>query len=85
MSFAKIPPTFAAAMITNSGLSFKKNLSVLEEKNLSRLVDNYEIKNSSIVILRYDEKKLNVFLKTNLAGPNKVKQIDFGLENLENC
>ena len=62
----------------------KKNLSDLEEKNLSRLVDNYEIKNSTILILRYDEKKLNVFLKTNLAGTNKVKQIDFGLENLEN-
>tara|TARA_A100001011_G_C14191979_1_gene791771 strand:- start:185 stop:1240 length:1056 start_codon:yes stop_codon:yes gene_type:complete len=62
----------------------KKNLNNLEESNLSRLVDNYEIKNRSILILRYDKKKLNVFLKTDLSGFKKVKKIDFELENLEN-
>ena len=63
----------------------KKNLLTLEESNLSRLVDNYEIKNSTIVILRYDKKQLNAFLKINLSGINKVKKIDFVLENYENA
>ena len=43
----------------------KKIKSVLEEINLNQLVDNYEINNSAILILRYDENILNVFLKTN--------------------
>ena len=62
----------------------KRNLNKLEEIDLSRLVDNYEIKNSTILILRYDEKILNVFLKTNLEGVKKSKKIDFRLEDLEN-
>ena len=39
----------------------KSNLQFLEEIDLSELVDNYEIKNSAILILRYDEGELNVF------------------------
>ena len=62
----------------------KRNLNKLEEMDLSRLVDNYEIKNSTILILRYDKKILNVFLKTNLEGVKKSKKIDFKLEDLEN-
>ena len=34
----------------------KKNLDDLEVTDLNQLVDNYEIKNSAILILRYDEK-----------------------------
>ncbi len=62
----------------------KKNLSILEEANLSRLVDNYEIKNSTILILRYDKKKLNVFLKTNLEGSKSAKSVSFDLKDLKN-
>ncbi len=62
----------------------KKNLNKLEEINLSRLVDNYQIKNSTILILRYDEKVLNIFLKTNLEGIKKSKKINFKLEDLNN-
>ena len=61
----------------------KKNLSVLEEINLNRIVDNYEIRNSAILIFRYDNKKLNAFMKTNLEGVKKAKKIDFGSEGLE--
>ena len=32
----------------------KENLSKLEETDLTRLVDNYNIKNSTIIILRYE-------------------------------
>ncbi len=62
----------------------KENVEVLEEIDLSRLVDNYEIKNSSILIFRYDKKKLHVFLKTNLSGIKKINKVEFTVENLEN-
>tara|TARA_Y100000590_G_scaffold7163_1_gene9185 strand:- start:4381 stop:5430 length:1050 start_codon:yes stop_codon:yes gene_type:complete len=62
----------------------KTNLPVLEEVDLSRLVDNYEIRNSTILILRYDQKKLNVFLKAKFENSKKVSKVDFKLENLEN-
>jgi len=61
----------------------KKNLSDLEEIDLSQLVDNYEIKNSAILILRYDEKVLNVFLKTNFKNVKKLKKIEFNVKNLQ--
>ncbi len=56
----------------------------MEEIDLSRLVDNYEIKNSAIVISRYNKKKLKVFLKTNLNGVKKLNKVEFAVENLEN-
>ena len=62
----------------------KENLSKLEETDLSRLVKNYEITNSTIIILRYNQKKLDVFLKSNLSGIEKLKKIDFKIENLDN-
>ena len=62
----------------------KKNAQVLEEIDLNRLVDNYEIKNSTILILRYDEKKLNVFFKTNLGTIKKNNKVDFTVEDLSN-
>jgi len=62
----------------------KKNLSVLEEIDLNRIVDNYEIRNSAILIFRYDNKKLNAFMKTNLEGVKKAKKINFEKEELEN-
>jgi len=61
----------------------KKNAQVLEEMDLSRLVDNYEIKNSTILILRYDERKLNVFLKTNLSGIKKNNKVEFTVDDLK--
>ena len=61
----------------------KKNLDDLEETDLKQLVDNYEIKNSAILILRYDEKDLNVFLKTNFNNVKKFKKIKFAVKNLE--
>ena len=60
----------------------EKNLSVLEEINLNRIVDNYEIRNSAILILRYDNAKLNAFMKTNFEGITKSKKIDLGKEDL---
>ena len=62
----------------------KKNVEVLEEIDLSYLVDNYEIKNSTIMILRYDKKKLKVFFKTNLNGIKKNNKIEFSVDDLEN-
>ena len=61
----------------------KKNISVLEEIDLNRIVNNYAMRNSAILIIRYDNKKLNAFLKTNLDGAKKAKKIDFKLENLD--
>ena len=61
----------------------KNNLTDLEEINLSQLVDNYEIKNSAILILRYDKKVLNVFLKTNFNNVKKFKKVEFTVENLQ--
>ncbi len=61
----------------------KKNADVLEEIELSRLVDKYEIKNSTILILRYDEKKLNVFLKTNLGEIRKINKVEFTVDDLK--
>ena len=62
----------------------KENLPKLEETDLSRLVDNYNIRNSTVIILSLNQKKLNVFLKSNLSGVKKNKKIDFKIENLEN-
>ena len=60
----------------------RNNIDDLEEINMSKLVDNYEIKNSAILILRYDENKLNIFLKTKLFNTTKVKKIDFNLDDM---
>ncbi|OUW49083.1 MAG: hypothetical protein CBD56_01255 [Candidatus Pelagibacter sp. TMED196] len=62
----------------------KENLSNLEETDLSRLVDIYEIKNSTIIILRFNKKKLDVFLKSDLSGSKRNKKIDFKIDNLDN-
>jgi len=61
----------------------KNNTEILEEIDLSRLVDNYEIKNSAILIFRYDKKKLRVFFKTNLSGIKKINKVEFIVDNLE--
>ena len=61
----------------------KKNMDELEEIDLNRLVDNYEIKNSAILILRYDENILNVFLKTNFNSLRKLKKIEIKVKNLQ--
>ena len=60
-----------------------QNLSILEETDLSSLVENYNIRNSTVVILRLNKKKLGIFLKSNLSGVKKNKKIDFKLDNLE--
>ncbi len=62
----------------------KKNKDDLEEIDLGSLVDNYEIKNSAILILRYDEKILNVFIKTSFKGVKKFKKVDIPVKNLDN-
>ena len=62
----------------------KKNKDDLEEIDLQSLVDKYEIKNSAILILRYDKNNLNVFIKTNFKGFKKLKKIDIFVKNLEN-
>ena len=62
----------------------KKNKDDLEEIDLQSLVDKYEIKNSAILILRYDENNLNVFIKTNFKGFKKLKKIDISVKNLDN-
>ncbi len=61
----------------------KDNLNSLEERNIDRLVDNYEIKNNSILIFRKTDKDLNVFLKTNFQGTRKVKKFEFGNRDIE--
>ena len=61
----------------------KENIDDLEEKDLNRLVDNYEIKNSTILILRYYEKKLNIFFKTNLSGKKKINSMEIKVDDLE--
>ena len=62
----------------------KKNKDDLEEIDIQRLVDKYEIKNSAILILRYDENILNVFIKTDFKGFKKLKKIDIFVKDLEN-
>ena len=62
----------------------KKNKDDLEEIDLQSLVDKYEIKNSAILILRYDESNLNVFIKTDFKGFKKLKKIDIFVKNLDN-
>ena len=61
----------------------KQNVKVLEEIDLKSLVDNYEFRNSTILILRYDKKKLNVFFKTNLNGIKKINKVEFKVDNLD--
>jgi hypothetical protein len=62
----------------------KNNLQFLEEIDLSELVDNYEIKNSVILILRYDEGELNVFFKVDFKGVEKAARVKFIVEDLTN-
>ena len=62
----------------------KKNKDDLEEIDLQTLVDKYEIKNSAILILRYDEGVLNVFIKTDFKGIKKLKKIDIIVKDLNN-
>ena len=62
----------------------KEHVDDLEEIELSSLVDNYEIKNSAILILRYDKEILNVFIKTNFKNTKKLKKIEIAVKDLEN-
>ena len=62
----------------------KNNLQFLEEIDLSALVDNYEIKNSAILIFRYDEGELNVFFKVDFKGVEKATRVKFIVEDLTN-
>jgi hypothetical protein len=62
----------------------KNNLQSLEEIDLSELVDNYEIKNSAILILRHDEGELNVFFKVDFKDVEKATRVKFIVENLTN-
>ena len=62
----------------------KNNLQFLEEIDLSALVDNYEIKNSAILILRHDERELNVFFKVDFKGVEKATRVKFIVEDLTN-
>ena len=62
----------------------KENMDILEEIDLSRLVSNYEVRNSSILIFRYNENKLKVFFKTSLNDTKKINKVDFTVDNLEN-
>ena len=52
----------------------KNHVHKLEETDLSKLVNNYEIKNSTILILRYYKKKLNIFIKTNFNEAKKFSK-----------
>tara|TARA_B100000579_G_C22836530_1_gene859142 strand:+ start:940 stop:1980 length:1041 start_codon:yes stop_codon:yes gene_type:complete len=61
----------------------KSNIETLEEINLDRLVDNYDIKNNTIVILRSDKKKLYAFLKANFQGTKKSKKIEFIVKDFD--
>tara|TARA_A100001011_G_C14261003_1_gene822394 strand:- start:69 stop:1121 length:1053 start_codon:yes stop_codon:yes gene_type:complete len=61
----------------------KKNVNDLETIDLGSLVDNYEIKNSAILILRYDKKNLNVFIKTNFNSVKKLKKIKIEVKNID--
>ena len=61
----------------------KQNQDNLEEINLGRLVDNYEITNSAILILRYDQNILNIFIKTNFKNTKKFKKIKMIVRNLD--
>ena len=36
------------------------------------------------MILRYDNKKINAFMKTNIEGIKKAKKINFDIEDLQN-
>ncbi len=60
----------------------KQNQDNLEEIDLGKLVDNYEIKNSAILILRYDKNILNIFIKTNFKNTKKYKKIKITVKNL---
>ena len=62
----------------------KNNLQFLEEIDLSALVDNYEIKNNAILILRHDERELNVFFKIDFKGVEKAARAKFTVEDLTN-
>ena len=53
----------------------KQNMDDLETIDLTPLVDNYELKNSAILILRYDNKVLNVFIKTNFKNKKSLKKL----------
>ncbi len=61
----------------------KQNQDNLEEINLGKLVDNYGITNSAILILRYDQNILNIFIKTNFKNTKKFKKIKMTVRNLD--
>jgi hypothetical protein len=60
----------------------KNNLQFLEEIDLSALVANYEIKNSAILILRHEERELNVFFKVDFRGAERATRVKFIVEDL---
>ena len=62
----------------------KKNILNLEEINLSQIIKGYEIKDSTIMIIRHENQELDIFLKSNFRVIKKIKRINFSVENLDN-
>ena len=61
----------------------KNNLDTLEEISLDSLVRNYEMKNNCILILRHNNNKIDVFLKTNFKGTRKAKKFTFNIGDID--
>ena len=62
-----------------------KNISSCLKVGIKIFIGHHKgnIKNSTILILRYYEKELNIFLKTNLSGKKKINNLDVKVDNLD--
>ncbi len=55
----------------------------IEDLNVDSLVNKYDVKNYAFALMNYENKKLNIYLKTNFNENKTSKNISHKLENIK--
>ena len=62
----------------------KKMKNKIEKLNLEEIVNKYDTKNYVFALIDYNNKKLKIYLKTNLNSNESSKNISYKIDTLEN-
>ena len=62
----------------------KKMKNEMENFDVSNIVNKYNEKNYAFLLMSYDNKKMNVHIKTNFNANKKSKNIYYEIDNIKN-
>jgi len=65
-------------------LIIKKMKNNIEKLNLEKIVSKYDTKNYVFALIDYNNKKLKIYLKTNLNNSKSSKNIFYRIDTMEN-